>query len=363
MQKNNGRSECPERRLTGGRLSRRFAAAALLALAAAAALHPGAAAAQHDNLTIGITQFPSTLQPEHRCDGGEELRARDDAAAVHGLRRRLEARLPALRRACPSIENGGAVRSICRAAGKGIDLTYTIRARRQLGRRRAGDHIRRAVHLRGRAQPGECGQRRRALPPHHRHRRQGRQDLHPARRQADLRLRGDRRFRAAAGASRSEPPSPIRRNTGCAPATTPTRPTPASTTGPTGSPRFPRARTSCSSRTRIGPGQSRPFRRITVRAIENTAALEANLLSGTIDMIAGELGLLARRGARLREAPPRRLSNSLQAGPRLRACRLQPRTPRPRRSAGAPGAAFRPRPRGDQPSSSSPGASRSPTVS
>jgi peptide/nickel transport system substrate-binding protein len=33
------------------------------------------------------------------------------------------------------------------------------------------------------------------------------------------------------------------------------------------------------------------FRRITVRTIENTAALEANLLSGTIDMIAGELGL------------------------------------------------------------------------
>ncbi|HEV2335714.1 MAG TPA: peptide ABC transporter substrate-binding protein [Stellaceae bacterium] len=33
------------------------------------------------------------------------------------------------------------------------------------------------------------------------------------------------------------------------------------------------------------------FKRITVRAIENTAALEANLLSGTIDMVAGELGL------------------------------------------------------------------------
>ena len=33
------------------------------------------------------------------------------------------------------------------------------------------------------------------------------------------------------------------------------------------------------------------FGRITIRAIENTAALEANLLSGTIDMIAGELGL------------------------------------------------------------------------
>jgi peptide/nickel transport system substrate-binding protein len=33
------------------------------------------------------------------------------------------------------------------------------------------------------------------------------------------------------------------------------------------------------------------FRRIAVRTIENTAALEANLLSGTIDMVAGELGL------------------------------------------------------------------------
>ena len=33
------------------------------------------------------------------------------------------------------------------------------------------------------------------------------------------------------------------------------------------------------------------FRQITVRTIENTAALEANLLSGTIDMVAGELGL------------------------------------------------------------------------
>jgi peptide/nickel transport system substrate-binding protein len=38
-------------------------------------------------------------------------------------------------------------------------------------------------------------------------------------------------------------------------------------------------------------GPQPAFRRITVRAIENTAALEANLLSGTIDMVAGELGL------------------------------------------------------------------------
>ena len=38
-------------------------------------------------------------------------------------------------------------------------------------------------------------------------------------------------------------------------------------------------------------GPAPRFTRITVRAIENTAALEANLLSGSIDMIAGDLGL------------------------------------------------------------------------
>ena len=39
------------------------------------------------------------------------------------------------------------------------------------------------------------------------------------------------------------------------------------------------------------PGPPPHFKRITIRAIENTTALEANLLSGTIDMVAGELGL------------------------------------------------------------------------
>ncbi|MBK8908322.1 MAG: peptide ABC transporter substrate-binding protein [Rhodospirillales bacterium] len=38
-------------------------------------------------------------------------------------------------------------------------------------------------------------------------------------------------------------------------------------------------------------GEPPAFERIVVRVIENTAALEANLLSGAIDMIAGELGL------------------------------------------------------------------------
>ncbi|MBV9829799.1 MAG: peptide ABC transporter substrate-binding protein [Alphaproteobacteria bacterium] len=37
-------------------------------------------------------------------------------------------------------------------------------------------------------------------------------------------------------------------------------------------------------------GSPPPFKRIVVKAIENTAALEANLLSGAIDMVAGEMG-------------------------------------------------------------------------
>ena len=38
-------------------------------------------------------------------------------------------------------------------------------------------------------------------------------------------------------------------------------------------------------------GQTPVFQKILIKAIENTAALEANLLSGELDMIAGELGL------------------------------------------------------------------------
>lgn len=38
-------------------------------------------------------------------------------------------------------------------------------------------------------------------------------------------------------------------------------------------------------------GPAPAFKRIVVRVVENTAALEANLLSGSIDMVAGELGL------------------------------------------------------------------------
>ena len=54
-------------------------------------------------------------------------------------------------------------------------------------------------------------------------------------------------------------------------------------------------------------GEQPLFDRIVVKAIENTAALEANLLSGEIDMIDGRARPDARPGAGLRAAPRRPL--------------------------------------------------------
>ena len=74
------------------------------------------------------------------------------------------------------------------------------------------------------------------------------------------------------------------------------------------------------------------FRRIVVKVIENTAALEANLLSGGIDMIAGELGLTIDQALAFEKRHGARVPDRVQAGPGLRAHRPQSRQPDPRRS-------------------------------
>ena len=61
-----------------------------------------------------------------------------------------------------------------------------------------------------------------------------------------------------------------------------------------------------------GPGPH--FERIAVRAIENTAALEANLLAGTVDMIAGELGLSLDQALSLEKRHGDRFSFLYQPG-------------------------------------------------
>lgn len=56
------------------------------------------------------------------------------------------------------------------------------------------------------------------------------------------------------------------------------------------------------------------FDKITVRAIENTSALEANLLSGTIDMIAGELGMQVDQALAFEKRHPNEYNVIYKAG-------------------------------------------------
>jgi peptide/nickel transport system substrate-binding protein len=61
-------------------------------------------------------------------------------------------------------------------------------------------------------------------------------------------------------------------------------------------------------------GDKPHFKRITVRAIENTAALEANLLSGSIDYVAGELGFTVDQALALQKRQPDRFDYVYKPG-------------------------------------------------
>ena len=61
------------------------------------------------------------------------------------------------------------------------------------------------------------------------------------------------------------------------------------------------------------PGPKPAFRKVTLRTIENTAALQANLLSGDIDMVAGEgVGLTIDQALALRKQAPDRFVYAFQ---------------------------------------------------
>ena len=92
-----------------------------------------------------------------------------------------------------------------------------------------------------------------------------------------------------------------------------------------------------------------PFRRITVRTIENTAALEANLLSGTIDMIAGELGLSLDEALAFEKRHGGAFQIIYKPGLVFEHIDLNLDLPAPVRSQGSPGIAAGARSRGDQP--------------
>ena len=265
-----------------------FALAGLAVLASGIAQHPAQAAEKND-LVIGITQFPSTFHPNI-----DSMMAKTYILAM--TRRPFTAYDADWRLICmlcvklPTIENGLAVPEKTPKGQRGIAVTYTIHPGAVWG---DGTPVTTRDVLFtwkvGRSPMSGVG------------------NMELYRRIYRIDAIDDRTFTIhdekltyqynslndfqLLPAHLEERPSPSPPNTRTAPPSTPTPPTRGSPSGPTGSRPWSPAPRWCSSPTPPGGGRNPGFRRITVRVIGNTAALEANLLSGSIDMIAGELGL------------------------------------------------------------------------
>jgi peptide/nickel transport system substrate-binding protein len=261
---------------------------AVLTWVLACAVTP-AGAAEHDALSVGITQFPATLNPNIDVMAAKSY--------VLGMALRpftvydAEWKLACL--LCtelPSIANGLAVPVDLPDGKKGIDLTYTIRPDAQWA-----DGV--PVTTADVQFTYEVG----------RNPQSGISNAELYRRISGIDLKDDKTFTLhvdkltfdyAALHDFMLLPAHIERDAFAAPAeyrlrtrynTDPTNP--GLYNGP-----YRVAEFVAGSHILLEPnahwaGPPGRFRRITVRTIENTAALEANLLSGTIDMIAGELGL------------------------------------------------------------------------
>ena len=91
--------------------------------------------------------------------------------------------------------------------------------------------------------------------------------------------------------SRSRSSTPIPPSTATRPPTTPTRPIPASPSAPIRIVEIVPGSRIVLEQNPTWTGEKPHFKRIVVKIIENTAALEANLLSGNVDYVLGELGL------------------------------------------------------------------------
>jgi len=250
---------------------------------------PLAGAAEHDSLTIGITQFPATLNPNIDTMAAKSY--------VLGMALRPFTAYDAdWKLACllcttlPSIENGLAVPVDLSDGKKGIDLTYTIRPDAYWG---DGTPVS-SADVQFTYQVGRNPQS--AVSNGELYRRITGIDvkddktftLHVNKLTFDYAAINDfvllpAHIEQAAFAD----PAQYRIHTRYA--TDPTNP--GLYNGP-----YRISELAAGSHILLEPnlrwaGPPGHFRRITVRTIENTAALEANLLSGTIDMVAGELGL------------------------------------------------------------------------
>jgi len=263
--------------------------AASLALCLASLANLPAIAAEHDELTIGIVQFPVMLNPNIEAVAAKSY--------VLGLTTRpftvFDADWKLVCLLCtelPSFENGRAVKTQLPDGKTGVDLTYTIRADAAWG-----DGV--PVTTEDVKFTYEVGRNKNSAISN--------AELY--RRILSIDVKDDKTFTLHFDRLTYEYaaiddfvllPAHLERAAFADPAqyrlrtlygTDPTNP--GLYNGP-----YRVAELAQGSHIVLEPnphwaGPKPPFRRITIRAIENSAALEANLLSGTIDMVAGELGL------------------------------------------------------------------------
>ncbi len=287
--------------------------AALLAWAAAAPASAQQGQATRDTLTIGITQFPSTLHPNI-----ENMAAK---SYVLGFARRpLTAYGPDWALTCllcervPSLENGGAVRETTPEGKPGIRVTWRLRedARWGDGRPVSAEDLRFAWEA-GRDPSTGFG-------PAEFYRMAYELVVEDAR---TVTLRFDKVHFDYNSAGDFQPlpahierarweadPRGYRNRTAYDTETA----TPGLWSGPYRVTAVQPGAGVTLERNLAWSGPAPAFRRIQVRTVENTAALEAQLLAGQLDMVAGELGLPVEQAAALERRAAGRFAVSYKPG-------------------------------------------------
>ena len=256
----------------------------LLAVLLLTTLFAGRAAAK-DELVIGITQFPATFNPSI-----ESMLAKTYVLAF--AQRPITAYDASWQLVClecerlPTIENGGA-----RLEGKGIAVTYTLKAGAKWGDGQpvTSDDVAFSWTVGRHPQSGVAS----AELFRHISRVEIKDArtfiLHMDRVTFDYNAINDLRLLPAhLERSRFEPvPAEYRNHTAYDQDTT----NPGLYNGPYRIAQVVQGSYMVLEPNAYWAGPRPAFKRIVIKAIENTASLEANLLSGGVDMIAGELGL------------------------------------------------------------------------
>ncbi|NOG71970.1 peptide ABC transporter substrate-binding protein [Roseicella sp. DB1501] len=284
------------------RLGRRDAAAAMLGLlaggASAQAQNQVHDQAQRDTLTIGITQYPSTFHPniENMAAKAYVLGFLRRPVTVYGTDWQLACMLC---ETLPTLENGLAQRETTPEGKPGLRVTYRLRedARWGDGQPVSAEDLRFAWEAGRNPETG--------FGPAEFYRSAYALDVEDAR---SVTLHFDKVTFDFASLGDFQPlPSHIERGrwaqepksyrSRTAYDTEPTNP--GLWSGPYRVAAVQPGAGVTLERNAAWQGPAPAFRRIQIRTVENTAALEAQLLAGQIDMIAGELGLPVEQAAAL----------------------------------------------------------------